>query len=177
MEDSMLFETRLVAMKAQAERNGGSFREATGEDLEKGYNSRPVFANFDDLVYHDGDTIEIPEWGAKGWLRYKRTSASNEVITCLARGKDAAGNPILKEFSSGTVTKSLLDRNTNERFKTQGTVVNEIVGCGDDVAIYKKLAGKKLRFSKPKKVEYIFRPVDGQPRNSTGNVFTIDIVE
>ena len=86
------------------------------------------------------------------------SKGGNDILSVLCDGKDASGNPIVREVSGGTLQKILIDvKNNNKPEPTRGNITEFLADCGDDVSMLKKCVGHTLTFSHPKKVSYVFR--------------------
>lgn len=182
MQDS-LKKTRLERAAAQAAQNGGTLK--TGAQIViTSYNRRPKNVDLSTLIFNDGDVITVPKWledptasddEKECWMLKPASKGGNDILSVLCDGKDASGNPIVREVSGGTLQKILIDvKNNNKPEPTRGNITEFLADCGDDVSMLKKCVGHTLTFSHPKKVSYVFRG-GPTPRETEGTVWEITV--
>ena len=177
-----MFKVALNRAKIQATQFGGT--AVTGAEAIADAANRTAPRNINLSMFADGDEVKVPEYPVAGtpkesdaqWIKKPLSRGGDPVLSVLCEVKTAGGAITYKELFAGSLVKSAINNATGAPVSTSGTVPVAVQQLDTLESVFKAVAGKTLKFSKPQTFETTRRDFrnNGPDRVSRTTVFQID---
>lgn len=148
---------------------------------------KPRRRSIGETVFKDGDVLTVPPLPVKGepkdtdslWKALPISAGGDPIlrVVCSCYNTESK-KTTAKQLFAGTLSKSLMNRDTLVETPVTGTIVAYLADCVTNTQVWNKIAGHKLHFVSHTDVPYVQIGFNGAPdRNKTGSVFEINIEE
>lgn len=177
-----LFNVAVSRAQMQATSFGGNC--VSGANAVKGAADRLAPRNMTLGMFADGDVVEIPAYPEEGnlketdaqWLAKPLSRGGDPVLSVLCKVTTKSGAVVCKELFAGTLVKSAINNATMQPVSASGDVPRDLASMDTLEAMFKAVAGKKIKFSNPVTFKTMRRDFSGNrpDREANTTVFQID---